>query len=220
VSDIFREIDEEVRRDRFSQMVRRYWKYAAVAAILAVGAAVVSVVVEQQADARREAEGARFMAALGELELGYGDEAAMALSLLAAEGAEGYAALAGLREVQALLESGQRNAAVDAYDALSQSQRVEPLYRELAALFAAQLRFDLASRSEIDQRLSALAQDGRPWRFLARELIALAALKAGDRISARDGFADLAEAAGATPALQARAAEMLELLGPSPDGGQ
>jgi hypothetical protein len=220
VSDIFREINEEVRRDRFSQMVRRYWKYAAIAAVLAIGAAVAYVLIEQQADARREAEGARFMAALDELEQGSGDEAARAFSLLAAEGDAGYAAVAGLREAQALLDVGKRDAAVEAYDALSQLQTAEPLYRELAALFAAQLRFDLAPRSEIDERLSAVAQDGRPWRFLARELIALAALKAGDRAAARDGFAGLAEAAGATPALQARAAEMLELLGPAPGAGQ
>ena len=56
MSDIFREINEEVRRDRFSQMVRRYWKYAAIAAVLAIGAAVAYVLIEQQADARREAE--------------------------------------------------------------------------------------------------------------------------------------------------------------------
>lgn len=220
MSDIFREIDEEVRRDRFSKMVRRYWKYAAVTAVLAIGAAVAYVVVEQQEEARREAEGARFIAALDALEQGAGGEAATAFASLAAEGDTGYAAMAGLREAQALLDAGRRDAAVEAYDVLSRSQAVEPLYRELAALFAALLRFDLAPRSEIDQRLSALAQDDRPWRFLARELIALAALKAGDRTAARDGFADLAEAAGATPALRARAAEMLKLLGPAPGTGQ
>ena len=218
MSDIFREIDEEVRRDRLFRLWHRYWKIGAGVLVVILGGVVAYVILEQGAEARRQAEGAQFLAAIDDLEMGLATDSATAFAGLAAEGSEGYAALAGLRQAQALFAAGDRAGAVAVYEALSAESRVDPIYRELAALLAAQLRLDIAPRAEIEQRLAALAQEGRPWRYLARELMALAALKAGDRGAAREGYAALAEEVGVSPGLRSRATEMLTLLGPREGG--
>ncbi len=70
-----------------------------------------------------------------------------------------------------------------------------------------------STRAKLDAKLAPLDTPTGPWRFSARELRALAALKTGDAKTAKDLYRQLADNADAPQSLRARAAEMLAVLG-------
>lgn len=211
MSDAFQEIEQEVRRDRIKTLVRRYWKHAAGAAALAIAAAIAVVVIEERREAARLEEAAAFGAAVERLEAGQDRAAAEAFRALAADADAGYAVLSQLREAKILADSGERDGAVAAYDALAGDSRADDLYRDLARLFAAELLLDSAPAEAIEQRLSPML-DGGAFRPLARELMALAYFRAGDAAAARTMIEGLADDPTVSANARARIQEMLDIF--------
>jgi hypothetical protein len=213
VSHLFREVDEEVRRDRAIRLWRRYWKFVVAGAFLAILAAAAVVGWREYQEAQLRADGERFNQALSELEAGQAAAAADSFAGLASEGTAGYAVLARLREAEALVKAGDKEAAVVVYDRLADDGGADDVYRELAALYAAQLRIDKAPLDEIEQRLAPLATSGTPWRFLAQELLAVANLRAGRTEAARAALAGLAQDPELPFGSRRRVNELLATLG-------
>ena len=213
MSHLFREVDEEVRRDRVVQLWRQYWKYVLAGALLALLVAGAVVGWQEYREAQLRADGERFSHALSELEAGQAAAAADSFALLASEGTAGYAVLAQLREAEALVQAGDGEAAVIVYDRLAADGGADDVYRELAALYAAELRIDKAPLDEIEQRLAPLAASGSPWRFLAQELLAVANLRAGRSETAREALAGLAQDPELPLGSRRRVNEMLAALG-------
>lgn len=213
MAEIFHEVDEDVRRERYQKLWKAYGKYI-VGAILGIVVATVSVVGWRQYQlSQREAEGERFAAALALSVEGRSAEAANAFAELAGEAGRGYRVLARFQAAAALKDSGAADRAVAIYDQIAAEGGAGATLRDLAALLAVQTLFDQASAPELERRLERLLGDDNPWRYSARELAALVALKSGDTSAAREGFATLADDLGAPAGLRARATEMLAAIG-------
>jgi hypothetical protein len=184
VSDIFQEVDEEVRRERLEQLWKRYGNLIIAAAfvILAgVGAWRGYVYWEQ----RKAAEaGAAYEAASALAEEGKQGDAEAAFAKLATDGTAGYRVLARFREAA---QQGRTDpkAAVAAYDALTADATLGRTLQDLAALRAGFLLVDSAPYAELRTRLEPLAAADRPFRHSARELLALSAWHAGDSAASR-----------------------------------
>lgn len=215
MADIFREVDEDLRHERYLKLWRRcrYWLLGV--GVLALGGAVAVVMLGDAQESARQADGRQFAAAMAEVEVGRGGQAAERLAMLAADSETGYAALARLAEADARARRGDVTNAVHAYDLMAGDSRVDPLYRDLAALLAAQRLIDRAPLVEINQRLAPLLAGDSPWRPLAAELSAIAEMRAGNEAAARGLFAGLVRDAAAPIGLRQRAAELLQSLGGS-----
>ena len=110
MSDIFREVDEEVRHERLFKLWRKYGNYV-VAAFVAVALGVGgSVGWKQYRLNQRLAEGAEFAATLDLLNEGQPALAAERFAVLADDAGAGYAALARLREARRRRWRGSRPA--------------------------------------------------------------------------------------------------------------
>ena len=212
MADIFREVDEDIRRERYLKLWRRWRYWLLGVAVVALGAAAAYVVIDDARESARQAEGRQFAAAR---DAGRASEAADRFAALAAESGTGYAALARIAEADARARRGDVAGAVAAYDLMARDDRVPALYRDLAALLAAQRSIDRAPAAEIDQRLAPLVIGASPWRPLAAELSGIAALRAGDEGTARAVFAALAGDQAAPIGQRRRAAELLASLGGS-----
>ncbi|WP_425062538.1 tetratricopeptide repeat protein [Pyruvatibacter mobilis] len=211
MSDIFREVEEDLRRERYESLWDTYGAYViggAVALIVAVGA-----VSWWNASTKTAAEDAAraFVAADQLAEEGNTEEAAAAFATLAEEGNGGYEAVAGIRAAGLMAEAGDVDGAVARLDAIAAGGGDDTL-RSLAALRAAMLLADTASIDDLNIRLAPLAEEGEPFRFSALELLGFAALKAGDEDAAANNFQMLADAAGAPPLMRERARDMLRGL--------
>jgi hypothetical protein len=212
VSDIFREIDEELRRDNFLKLWQRYGKYVIVAAgVVVAGTAVATGWREYQAR-QRQAEGVRYEAALNLVQQGRDQEATGAFAAIAHDANAGRAVLARFEEASLKAKSGDRDGAMALYAAIAGDTSVVRAYRDLATLLSARLELDSNPKDAV-QKLAPLTDASNPWHASALELTAVAALDQGDKTTARTTFQRLADDLAAPQGARARAAEMVAALG-------
>lgn len=182
---LWREIEEEIRRERFAKLWNKYGTYAIAAlGLLIVGVGGFKYYQSQRAHAA-EAAGAKFEAARDLIVDGKADEASKAFSEIAASGASGYAALANLQLAGLQAKAGKNAEALATYEALAGNAGADPLLKGFARLQAAGLRLGDADFTEMQNRLTDLAGDASPWRGTARELLGVSAFKAGKIDEAR-----------------------------------
>jgi hypothetical protein len=213
VSDIFQEVDEEVRREQLKKLWDRYGIYAIIAAFLVV-AAVAAWRGYGWWEARRAADtGAAFEAAMALAEAGKHQEAEAAFGKIVAEGTSGYRRLARLREAAELAQIDAK-AAIAAYDAIAADDAAGPVIQDLAAVRAAALLIDQGAFEEAQRRLEMPAGNDRTFRHTARELLVLAAWRAGNAAAAKRWF-DVIASDAQTPAATRSRVEMLMALGPT-----
>jgi hypothetical protein len=179
MSDIFREVDEEVRRDQAAHIWSRYQNLFIGLAVLVVAATAGWRFYDHYRTRQAEDAGAKYQAALALARDGKTAEAEGAFEQIAKSGPKGYATLARLREA-AEYSGGDPAAAVKAYDAIAADGTIDPLFQNLARLRAALLRLDEADARELEGRLAPMIANDNPFRFSAREALALAALKHDD----------------------------------------
>lgn len=178
MTDIFREIDEDLRRDRYSRLFRRL-----APAIVAVIVLVVAGIGGWQAwrwfeQQSAEQAGGRFEEALQAAREGRNDEAQQALAAIAADGPAGYQLLARFR-LAAIEGAKDAAAGAAAYAAIADDGRVEATWRDLARLRATLLQLGTLPADEVQAALQPLAAPGQPWRFTALETLGLVALDGG-----------------------------------------
>jgi hypothetical protein len=210
VSDIFHEVDEEVRREQLKKLWERY-QYYIVAAVVVILVGISAWRGYEWWEAKRAGEtGTAFEAAVTLSEAGKRTEAAEAFGKIAAEGASGYRALARLREAAELAQQDAK-AGIAAYEKVAADRTVGPVLQDLAALRAGQLMVDNAPYEEVRKRLEPLAEPGRPFRHNARELLALSAWRSGETAAAKR-WTDMIVADAETPASLRGRVEMLVAL--------
>lgn len=214
MSDIIREIDEDLRREDWEQVWKRHGKYV-IAVALGIVVATAALVGWREYDKRqRAAEGAAFAEVIERVELtGNAAAAADILDTYLAGAPDGYALLARFRQAKLIADAGDRAAAAAAYDAVAADGGAPELFRDMATLYAVRMRIGTGEPAALVERLDPLAADGRPWRYSARELTAIVLLGAGDMAAGREAYARLADDLDAPRSLRARAAEMLRALG-------
>jgi hypothetical protein len=211
VSDIFQEVDEEVRREQLKKLWDRYGNLVVVAAFLVV-AGVAAWRGYSWWDAKKAAEaGAAFEAASTLAETGKHSEAEAAFAKIAVDGTAGYRTLARVREASELAQVDAK-AAIAAYDKISTDGSVGPALQDLAALRAGALLIDAGSFDEAKRKLEPLVGSDRIFRHTAREFLALAAWRAGDAAAVKR-WSDMIMSDAQTPAATRTRVEMLMALG-------
>jgi hypothetical protein len=184
LSDIFQEVDEEVRRERLKQLWDRYGNLIIAVAFVFV-LAIGGWRSYQWWEGKKAAEaGAAFEAAAALSEQGKHVEAEAAFTKLAAEGTSGYRILARFHAAGELASTDPQ-AAVKAYDALAADAGIGRAMQDLAALRAGLILVDTAAYDEVKSRLEPLTTSDRVVHNTAREVLALSAWRAGDRAAAR-----------------------------------
>jgi hypothetical protein len=211
VSDIFREIDEELRRDNLLKLWQRYGKYVIAVAVLVLAIAGGIVAWRDHQASERRAQGQRYSSALALVREGKPGDAAKLFAVLGQEGG-GYSLLAAFEEAEMLAKSGDSKAAIAAYDRLAGESSIDPEFRDLAELLSVMHGLPDGDPKAAVERLQKLTAPGNPWRATALDLTAAAKLKSGDRDGAREIYQQLADDLSAPQGLRARAAEMAAAL--------
>jgi hypothetical protein len=197
VSDIFHEVDEEVRREQLRKLWERYGVYLIAACVLLV-AAVGGWRVYEWSEAKKAAQaGAAFQAAATLSSEGKNKEAEEAFAKLTSTGTASYRMLAKFREAAEVAHQDPK-AAIAIYDQLAADGSAGRVLQDLAALRAATILVDTAPYSEIAQRLEPLTAPDRTFRHSARGALALAAWRAKDATAMRR-WSDMVLADADTP---------------------
>lgn len=217
MSDIFREVDEEVRRERLEQLWKRH-RFALIALAVVIVAGVGGWRGYQWWQAKKSAEaGAQFEAGLTLAEQGKHEDAEAAFGRIVADGTSGYRVLARFRAAEELAQRDPQGAVKD-YDALISDARIGQTLQDLAAVRAGLILVDTASYDELRTRLEPLTESDRAFRHSARELLALSAWRSGDQSAVRH-WVDIIVTDAETPAAIRARADMLTAVTPGSEKG-
>ena len=212
MSDIFQEVDEDLRHDKWLRLWKQYQNYViglAAAIIIATAGVTYWRHYDQQ---QREAEGLQYGLALDEARGGKFAEAADALSSLAVGAHAGRALVARFEAAALRARAGDEAAAIAAYDAIAKDSAVDPTYRDLATVLWGLHAVDTLDPQVVLDRLAPVTNPDNPWHSSAIEVTAVVHLKAGDRAAARADYQKLADDLTAPRGLRARAAQMVAAL--------
>jgi hypothetical protein len=213
VSELFDEVDEDVRRDQLKKLWEKYSLLIIAVAILIV-ASVGGWRGYQYLEAKKAAEaGAAFDKATELSEANKHAEAEAAFADLAAKAPFGYRVLARLR-MAAEVASRDPQAAAKLFDEIAADRSVGVAEQDLARIRAAQLLLESTNYPNMKTRLEAAAAPGATFRHTARELLALSAWRANDATAARQWLDMIANDGETPPSLRSRAEALQELLPP------
>lgn len=216
MADIFEQVDEALREDRMRTLWRRWgWMVIALAVLIVAGTAVVvgwrsyerSVAEEQTAELTSA------FAATAEAEPA---DAVAQLTALADETGGDIGALARMQAAARALGGDDRATAIALYRQVADDGAVDPALRELATMLAASLAVGSEDLDSLRNQLAAMEASNSPWRFWAGEIIAAAAIDAGDLALARERLTAISDDAEAPIGMRARAAELLAAIGGDP----
>jgi hypothetical protein len=209
---LLREVEEELRHDQLKKLWADYGTYLLGAAV----AVVAGVAIYQQVEASRKSAaqiaGARYESARRLLADNKAPEAAAAFADIAKTGPAGYATLARFQTAAALVKGDKTTEAVAAYDAVVADAAADPVSRDFARMQAAALRLESADWTEMQNRLTLLIDERNAFRANARELLGLAAQKAGKVDDARKLFLQIVGDGKASQALKDRVSGYLAAI--------
>ncbi len=207
--DFINEVEEELRKDKYNALLRKYGPYI-VGAIIIIVAATGFVEYRKYSELKiAKAASASYISA-GELEKqGKLEQAINKFIALSEKAPNGYSGLALNRAAAIQLRLGEYNKAISLYDRASEKFS-DPLHKDLAQLKILYILMDQGRYDDVRARAGSLA-DG-PYRDLARELAAQASLKSGDEIQARRDFTYLTNTPGVGEGIKARAGQALALI--------
>lgn len=215
MGDIFREIDEELRQERYEKLWGRYGRYA-------IGLMVAIVLVfagwqgwNQYERTQRENASAQYAAALQLLADGKNSEAESLFASLAEKGGESYGALSRFHQSALKAKAGDMAGAAKAYQEIAADSSLDDALRDAALLFSVTHEMDVAkvAPKALLARLEPIVSGAGPWRHSAWELAGLLALKSGDEAGAKVHFQKIADDLAAPANMRSRAAQILSVIG-------
>ena len=213
MSELFDEVNEEVRRDQLKKLWDQYSIYIIALALLII-AGVGGWRGYQYLEAKKAAEaGAAFDKAVELSEANKHVEAEAAFAALAAKAPSGYRILARLRKA-AELANRDAQAAAKLFDEIAADRSVGTAEQDLARIRAAQLLLDSTTYPNMLQRLEPATAPTSTFRHTARELLALSAWRANDATATRKWLDLIANDGETPPSLRSRAEALQALLPP------
>ena len=213
MSEIFDEVNEEVRRDQLKKLWDQYSIYIIALAILII-AGVGGWRGYQYLEAKKAAEaGAAFDKAAELSEQNKHAEAEAAFADLSAKAPYGYRVLSRLRAA-AEVSARDKPAAAKMFDDIAADSSIGASERDIARIRAAQLLLETTTYPNMLQRLESATAPGATFRHTARELLALSAWRANDATATRQWLDMIANDGDTPPGLRSRGEALQALLPP------
>ncbi|MBV6658477.1 MAG: tetratricopeptide repeat protein [Devosiaceae bacterium] len=211
MTDIFSEIEEDIRKDRAKRMWDRFGKYIIGGALALVLAVAGWRGYEAYNTGQAQQAGDRFLDAIAQLEAS--PEAGFeALETVIETGPDGYAELARFRAASATAEAGDSDGAITSFQAIVDDASVTPIIRDVARVRLGYLLLDTGDASQIEGLLLPLSEPTHAFSHSAREVRAFAAMKAGNQAQALALFQELVADFSSPEPIRSRARVALDVL--------
>jgi len=211
VTDVFEEVEEQLRADRYRGFALKAlpWVLAGLLAalVMALGVWGYETYRGRQVDKASE----QYAQALDAMEAHRTDEAFRLWGEVAKSPSKAYKALALMQQGGIRLAAGKRDEAVKLFDEAA-AAAPNDVIGDAARLKSAFALLDTAPYKDLEARLTPMTQDGHPYRPQAREALGFAKLMAGDLAGARDDFNLIRLLPDASPSARDRAQGALTLI--------
>ena len=198
------EVNEELRRQQLKSIWDRFGIYVigfAVLIVLSVGGNEIMNYLNNRLSQR---ESIAFDNALTLIEEG-NDSTGLDQLIKLTESKTGYKGLAFFRLSSESLSNGNHQEAIDYLKKASLDKTLTNSLRVFAKIKAGLILVDNGNASEVDVLLGEVIENGGPFSFHAKEILALALINDGRDLEAQEIFQEIANDASAPPVLARRA---------------
>ncbi|TAJ73876.1 MAG: tetratricopeptide repeat protein [Phenylobacterium sp.] len=211
MTDLFEEVEEQLRSDRYKQFARRALPWmlgiAAAALIATLGYWGYDSYRNKQIATASE----QYSAAVDAMVAGDKTKAQQLWTEVSKSHAKAYKALSLMHLGAFAMEARKPAEAVKLFDEAA-AAAPDPIVGDAARLKSAFALLDTASLKDLEGRLKPLMEEGHPYRVQAREALAFAKLNAGDLAGARGEFVLISQSLDAQQGAQARAQAAIGLI--------
>ncbi|KQS76938.1 hypothetical protein ASG25_16155 [Rhizobium sp. Leaf384] len=211
-----REVNDELRSEQVKAVWLRFGGILAMLAVLIVIGTIGKVAYDYWHETSAAASGDEFLAALTLAKDNKTDEALAAFDRLEADGYGAYPVLAQMRAATLKAQKGDTAAAIADFSAISKNEAIVQPMRDAARIRAAYLLVDTGTYEQVSAEVEQLAVDGNGLRNSAREVLGLAAYKAGDKTKAKEWFQQVVDDSQAPRGLADRARMVLDVMASAP----
>jgi len=213
VSDVFQEVDEELRRRHLDTVLRTYGPWVAAAAIVFFAGFAGYGFWQSYKESQAAAAGNQLIQGMETLVAGDQIAAAALFAGVANDAPSGYAMLARMQEAAAKRQAGDVEGALAIYDQVAAEAGNPDEFRDLARYYGGltALGSESATYEDIRARLVPVADGDGPWRFHAREALGYTAFREGEIAVAAEQYQRLTNDPLTPVGVAARATEMLNL---------
>ncbi len=212
VVDVFEQVEEELRSDRYKRLARTWLPVVGGVLLIALIAALSWWGWDSWQTSKADKASVAYDRGLESLAANNPIGADAAFVQAVKEGNGAYKALALQQRAQIALDANRIPDAIALLDEAADAIR-DPILADFAALKAAWLVMDTnASLADIEGRLEPLTGDKRPYRFDAREALAMARLQYGQTAEARQALVLLKNDLDTPQAVGQRAGVAIEAI--------
>ncbi|WP_445678681.1 tetratricopeptide repeat protein [Radicibacter daui] len=213
---LIREVDEELRQEQLKALWDKYGILAIIAVVLVILGVGGYTAWETWQAKQAEARTAALESALNEWQAASSEDDKLRVLQGAASSLDhGGATLARFFEAAQEAKAGHVDQAVAIYEKLAADESQLAPLRSLALLEEVMVQADSGDPAALATKLAPLTAEGSAWRYSARELDAVLALRAGDTDRAKSTLSALADDDAAPQTLRQRVRETLAALGGS-----
>ncbi len=210
--EFIREVDEDIRHKQLTSTWKKYGPYLIAFLVGTILFVAANVTWKNYKESQYTDVANRYSMVEKDVAGNDMDAALKALEGLSDTSVEGYQILVAFKRADIEIEKGNDEQAVVALGKLSKASGVDKVYRDLASLKAAMILLDTASYDDMKHRLAPLMVEGNVWKYMAKELLAVAALNAGNGEEAKGLFLELEQDLEAPREVKERAKEFKSVI--------
>lgn len=215
--EFLEEVQKDIRQEKFLKLWQQHGK-SVIGGIVGVIVLVVGYNLWGHYELNKRVQMAeKLMAAQEYIVQGEANKAQAVLDSLSVESHKTYQPLALFQKAGLLLQ-GNANAkpaeAIAIYARLSETSKIDPLWRDLASLLLVMTSMDQADM-DVDAllgRLNVLVSDENPWRYFAREMKGVLLYRKGEKAEATELFVRLVQDNQTPSGISMRARLMTQIV--------
>lgn len=209
---LIREVSEDVKNDQMKELWNKYGLFVVIFIALAITAAVSFETFKSWMDKRNQEVSNAFAVAISLQNQGKFDDSLKILQKLS-EKSGIYSDIARLQMANIYFEQKNDKAAVEQLEFLVSDKGESRQMKEIALLKLAAYKLDNnAPSTEIKELLTPLAEKESGSYNVARELLAMLAIRDGNLEDAKSEYELIAASANGSDALKSRALDMINIL--------
>lgn len=203
----FEEVDEEVRNERFKELINKYGGVILTILIIALSIAVGYEKIGEWRIHKAEQKNVQYVQAVTP-KSDYEENIAALENIVATEKGL-YKDISQLQIANILLDNNQTEKALAVLTHMYQDASVTDKIREIAAIKLATYQIDTASYQDIEKLLAPVAQSDGAWSSMAKELLAMSAIQNKDMEKAKTIYQELLTNGNISDEFRARINDML-----------
>jgi hypothetical protein len=209
----FREVDENLRRDRIRDFFldNKFWLIGALVLFLVASGGIIWFQQHRQNLAEQHVE--QLAQIYKDIGTGKTQSVAQQLDDLSKSGSKAVRATALFTRAAFAIQQSDQKLAIATYKKIVDDGGLPQAYRDAALIRQTALEFDALQPDQVITRLQPLAKPGNPWFGSAGEMTALALIKQGKADQAGQLFAAIAKDKNAPQSLRDRSIQIAGSLG-------